>query len=242
MNTFSLDTTQNIAIEYPLAGVGDRILATLLDFAIVVAYYFIILFVFGIYSSGFRSSNTFSVVLMFLLFSPLMFYNLAFEIWMNGQTLGKKVLHIRVMDMKGGSPTISQYFIRWLLRLVDIALDYGIVAFIAVIATEKSQRLGDLAAGTIVVKTNVKTGVETNIDQLQAISTIYEPQYPEVEHLDHSDIAVVKEVINTVNKTNNTMLALELANKLEQKLGVSRGTMEPMNFLYTILTDYQQTQ
>ncbi|PZP51563.1 MAG: hypothetical protein DI598_02925 [Pseudopedobacter saltans] len=240
MNTYSLDTTQNIAIDYPLAGVGDRILATLIDFLIVIAYFFVI-FVLFLYTQAGIESNSALQVIMIVFYLPLMFYNLACEIWMNGQTFGKKAMHIRVMSLKGGSPTISQYFIRWLLRLIDIGIGYGLAAFIAVVATEKSQRIGDLAAGTIVVKTNVKVGIENSIEQLQAVSTIYEPKYPEVEQLDYSDINLVKDVINTVNKTNNSMLALELSNKLEQKLSISRGNMEPINFLYTILTDYQQT-
>lgn len=240
MNTFSLDTTQNIAIEYPLAGVGDRILAALIDGLIVGAYYFIVIFIFSS-MSGFGLRGSGSIVFIIILMLPLMFYNLAFEIWMNGQTLGKKALNIRVMSMKGGSPSISQYFIRWLLRLIDIYIGSGLVAFISVVASEKSQRLGDLAAGTIVVKTNVKIGVDTSIEQLQMVTTSYEPRYPEVEHLDHSDIQLIKDVINTVNKTYNTMLALELSNKIEEKIGAKRGEQEPMNFLYTILTDYQNT-
>jgi len=238
MNTYSFDTTQNIAVEYPLAGVGDRVLATLIDGAIYVAYYILFaLFISLVVAGGGNSGMAIFVTVVFFL--PLMFYNLACEIWMNGQTLGKKAMHIRVMSLKGGNATISQYFVRWLLRLVDMFIGSGLVAFVSVLASEKNQRLGDLAAGTIVVKTNIKVGVDNSIEQLQAISTTYEPQYPEVEHLDSADIALIKDVINTVNKTNNTMLALELANKIEQKTGAVRGMREPINFLYTILTDYQ---
>ncbi|WP_447640931.1 MULTISPECIES: RDD family protein [Chitinophagaceae] len=238
MNTYSLDTTQNIAIEYPLAGVGDRVLASILDMLIWIAYYFIVIFVFIVWGSA-NNSNSFWVVLMIIFFLPLMFYNLASEIFMNGQTFGKKAMKIRVMNMNGGNPTYSQYFIRWLMRLVDMFIGSGLVAFVAVTASQKNQRLGDLAAGTIVVKTNVRQSVETSIEQLQTVTTDYIPKYPEVEQLDHSDIALVKDVINAVNQTNNSMIALELANKIEQKTGAKRGTAEPMTFLYNVLSDYQ---
>ena len=242
MNTFSLDTTQNIAIEYPLAGVGDRILATLIDLLIVIAYYIILIFIASIYNINSSNSGEFIFVLFMIFSLPVMFYNLACEIWLNGQTLGKKAMHIRVMNMNGGNASLSQYFIRWLLRLVDFyIMGFGLVAFISVIASQKSQRVGDIAAGTIVIKTNIKTGIENSIEQLQNLTKEYIPQYPEVEQLDYNDIALVKDVINMVNKTNNTMIALELANKMEQKLHISRGNKDPMNFLYTILTDYQQT-
>lgn len=237
MNTFSLDTTQNIAIEYPLSGVGDRVLATLIDLAICFAYFIIFMVLINMFSD--MGNNTLSTVIIVLFFLPLMFYNLICEIWMNGQTFGKKAMHIRVMNMNGGHPTYSQYFIRWLMRLIDIFIGSGLVAFVSVAATDKSQRLGDLAAGTIVVKTNIKNNVENSIEQLQTVTTDYVPRHPEVEHLDNADILLVKDVINTVNKTNNTMLALELANKIEQKTGAERGRDEPMTFLYNVLSDYQ---
>lgn len=240
MNTYSLDTTQNIAIEYPLAGAGDRILATIIDGAIVFAYYLIVVFLFVSFSSSMHgSSDVWVVVLFCILFLPLMFYNLASEIFMNGQTFGKKAMKIRVMNMNGAHPTYSQYFIRWLMRLVDMFIGWGLVAFVSVVASQKNQRLGDLAAGTIVVKTNLKQNIENSIEQLQSVTVDYVAKHPEVEHLDNADILLVKDVINTVNKTNNTMLALELANKIEQKTGAKRGLEEPMTFLYNVLSDYQ---
>lgn len=158
---------------------------------------------------------------------------------MNGQTIGKKAMKIRVLNMNGSNPTYSQYFIRWLLRLIDFWMGWGIVEFICVVASQKNQRLGDLAAGTIVVKTNIRQNIENSIEQLQTVTVDYVPKHPEVEHLDNADILLVKDVINTVNKTNNTLLALELANKIEQKTGAKRGQEEPMTFLYNVLSDYQ---
>ncbi|MFT4203814.1 MAG: RDD family protein [Chitinophagaceae bacterium] len=239
MNTYSLDTTQNIAIEYPLAGIGDRVLATLIDGLIVAAYYFIILFLFGTMASYYNGGDNGGWIMLIIFMLPLMFYNLACEIWMDGQTFGKRAMKIRVMGMKGGSASYAQYFVRWLMRLVDIYIGWGVAAFVCVIATDKNQRLGDLAAGTIVVKTNVRAGVETSIEQLQTVKPDYIPKNPEAAHLDYADIRLVHDVINAVNKTNNTMLALELANKIEQKTGAKRGQEEPIAFLYSVLTDYQ---
>jgi uncharacterized RDD family membrane protein YckC len=98
-----------------------------------------------------------------ILFSlPILTYHLLFEIMMNGQSLGKKAMSIKVITIDGGQPSISQYLIRWIFRLADFPL-WIFAAIIqnalpwwcspllfagigCVIITEKSQRIGDLVA------------------------------------------------------------------------------------------------
>ena len=86
-----------------------------------------------------------------LIYLPVFFYNLAFEILMNGQTLGKRALNIKVVRLDGTSPTIANYIFRFILWPIDVFLS-GSIAITLISLTKNGQRLGDLAGGTTVVK------------------------------------------------------------------------------------------
>src|SRR4028118_785707 len=164
MNIISITTSQNIELEYELGSVGDRILGSIIDGIIKTAYAIFVMatFVFG-------NSRVFSglyIVFLVLLALPFVFYNLASELLLNGQSVGKKIMGIKVLSLSGEPPSFSQYLNRWVFRLVDFTLSGNMVGLIMVAATEKKQRLGDLIAGTILVKTKPRT---------QLNDTWYEP-------------------------------------------------------------------
>src|SRR5690606_21050190 len=83
---------------------------------------------------------------------PFLLYHPLFEILMNGQSPGKRQMKIKVVSLDGSSPTIGGYLMRWLFRLVEVFMLRGAVAMVTIAANGKGQRLGDIAAGTTVVK------------------------------------------------------------------------------------------
>ena len=93
-----------------------------------------------------------SLLVVFLIFFVPYLYPLVFETMGSGQTLGKKVLHIRVVDLEGGGPKISAFILRWLILPLDVFGSAGIGP-LCVFFTKHQQRLGDLVAGTWVVRT-----------------------------------------------------------------------------------------
>jgi uncharacterized RDD family membrane protein YckC len=231
MQTITIQTSQNIELEYELAGVGDRLVAYLVDFLIYVGYFFAVLLVEEA-TGSFTGFWTY-----FVIYLPILFYQLACEVLMNGQSLGKKVKNIKVISLDGNQPNVGQYLIRWMFRIVDDMISSGIVAIVTISLSEKAQRVGDMLAGTTVVRTNRRTKMEDTIF-METIEQ-YTPHYPQVINLSDSDISLVKEVINRYikNAHNNAPLLYKAYDKIRAVLNIS-SDHDPLEFLQTIVKDY----
>src|SRR4051812_48369965 len=132
MDTIKINTTQNIELEFELASVGERIVAWLIDFIIFIAYFVIIgIALNSAYELGQFIGNHLWLTILFVL--PFVFYNLLCEVFLNGQSLGKKLMNIKVISLDGQTASFGQYLIRWLFRLVDIYMFYALPAFISII-------------------------------------------------------------------------------------------------------------
>ncbi|QEC66246.1 RDD family protein [Panacibacter ginsenosidivorans] len=228
MAVISITTTQNIEIGYDLASVGERIVACIIDLVIFVAWFIITSLIFSY--ADFSWLNVFINL-------PIAFYSLLSETFLNGQSVGKKVMGIKVISLNGSQASFSQYLIRWLFRLVDIWIGSGVIAVIMVAATEKHQRIGDLIAGTTLVKTKARSNIEQTL-YVPVAETSYNVTYPEVINLRDSDMQLIKEVILNVRKSGNPMLAWQTVEKLESVLHIKNQYGDPMNFLYVLLSDY----
>ena len=234
MAVISITTTQNIALEYDLASLGERIVATIIDLVIMGAYLFLITMVLSSSAGAFDNGAAWLYVFLFL---PVAFYSLLSEQFFNGQTVGKRVMGIKVISLNGNQASFGQYLTRWLFRLVDMWLFGFVLATIMVAVTERHQRIGDLIAGTVLVKTKPRTALQQTL-YTPVADTNYTANYPEVINLRDSDMQLVKEVLINVQKTGNTMLALQMMRKIEAVLNIQSKHAEPVNFLYAILSDY----
>ena len=232
MNTIKITTTQNIEIEYDLASLGERIAGRLLD-GLIIGAYVIILVVIAFNMGNLVEKNPWLIIILIL---PVMFYDLVSEILMNGQSVGKRIMNIKVVSLNGSQPTLGQYMNRWLFRLVDFSLTGSICALITVAVSLHKQRLGDMVAGTALIKTKPKTTIEQTIYAPLPVVD-YNVTFPEVINLTDKDIQLVKEVILTVNKTGNTVLAYQAAEKIKQTLNV-KSDLEPFHFLQVLIADY----
>src|SRR5262245_6102874 len=135
MQTISVQTTQNVFILHPVASLGDRILAYLLDSIILMIYVTVVV-------AAFINLDLEIIwIWVITLVGPTFFYHLAFEIFMNGQSPGKRVMNIQVVRLDGTQPTIGDYLFRWLFGFVEIQLLVGAIAVIVVAANGKGQRL-----------------------------------------------------------------------------------------------------
>lgn len=233
MSTIRITTTQNIELEYELASIGDRIVGWILDAVIVGAYMVILTMVMSAVPS---SSGSTGAVLYFLFLLPIFFYDLVSEIFMGGQSVGKRVMKIKVVSLDGAQPTIGQYMLRWLFRLVDFPISGYLCGLICVAVSERRQRLGDMVAGTTLIKTTPRTSLQQTI-YVPTPEINYTISFPEVANLADKDMQLIKEVIMSVNRTGNTMLAWQAAEKLKQTLQV-QTTLEPLYFLQVLLADY----
>lgn len=141
---------EGVDFALPLAGPMMRFLARAIDFMAelaIVSFLSKLVFVFALVSKDFATA-----VVTILYFVVPIFYGIAFEWWMRGQTLGKRVLRLRVLDAGGLRLRFSQIVMRNLLRAVDALPALYLLGGLVCLASRRCQRLGDLAAGTIVVR------------------------------------------------------------------------------------------
>ncbi len=232
MSYISISTAQNIDVQYELAGLGSRILAALLDYVLFMAYFIVAML---LLSQTQPNQSLSSFLGYFILLFPIMLYHLLCEIFLNGQSVGKRIMKIKVISLDGGQPSFGQYVMRWLFRLVDIALSQGVIAVVSVAATNRAQRLGDLAANTTVVSTKPKKSLQQTI-YMPTIEN-YVAVYLEVSRLSSEDIQLIKDVLLMQHQDQGYYLAVETANKIENVLNIKRKE-DPLNFLRIVLTDY----
>lgn len=232
MENIRIQTAQNVELEYEIAGIGNRIVASLIDILILAAYALAISLL-----SGWLFSGTFMASVIVLLYLPAFFYDLLCEVFMDGQSFGKRQMDIKVVRLDGMQPTVGNYLLRWLLRFVDVGFMY--IGLIVMLFTEKSQRLGDLAAGTTVVKLKQRVTLEDTI--FTPLQQGYVPTFREVEKLNDHDMDVVRDVLKAISTRDAGPAIHEAAahamHILERKMGVV-STVPPAQFLDIVLRDY----
>ena len=230
MQAVSVQTTQNIQLDYPLAGLGDRMLAYLIDVLILLGW---LLFSTVIFSLAFNLNST---ALTILLFIPGFFYRLFAEIFFNGQTAGKNALNIKVIKLDGSTPSVGAYILRWLLEPVDFFLSGIAVLFI--ILTKNGQRLGDILAGTTVVK--MKKVSATNMRNKMVMNKVdedYIPTHSEAAHLIDSEVQLIKSALSAFREDAARRPVELLENKLKEKYNI-QSSATTVEFLYTLLRDH----
>ncbi len=230
MTNFDILTSQNVSVNYNVAGVGNRIAATAIDYIFVGIW---ALFISIVFQLNFKVANPFIIA---LLYSPLVFYQLLMEIFFNGQSAGKMMMKIRVMKIDGSAPSVISYLLRWMFRLVDITFSMGSIAVVMIAFTDKAQRLGDVTAGTTVIRLKTKTKLTELVPVIKDVN--YQPVFSEVIALSNQDISLLKKVLFKRIETYDPLLEEKMANHIRKVTGISTE-MNDMQFLKTILADYE---
>jgi uncharacterized RDD family membrane protein YckC len=231
MSNLDILTSQNVSVQYEVAGVGNRILAFLIDFALFVVWALVILAVLSSINDDISKS-----IVYILMYLPVIFYYLIFEIFFNGQSIGKIALKIRVMKLDGTTPSVSAYLLRWAFILVDFMIGFGCLAVILISFTKNSQRLGDIVAGTTVVKLKKRTSLTELVPVQQ--NTEYVPVFSEVVALNDQDIQLLKKVLYKRMSTYDPELTLKMADYIKQKTGI-QTKLSDFDLLHTVLKDYE---
>ncbi|WP_457654447.1 RDD family protein [Rhodocaloribacter sp.] len=230
MSHVRIRTAQNVEIDFEVAGLGDRVLAAMIDYFLLICYVFALMILAGSFESQ---------ALLVVGALPYLLYFLVSEVFMNGQSIGKRIRRIKVVRLDGGRPTLGQYLLRWLLRFIDIDLTSGLAAVTTVLVTDTGQRLGDLAAGTTVVK--VLPRIHLGDTLFTRLEDDYTPTFDDLDALTDADVETVREVLNTIRAEGRTPTANALGHKmkaaLERKMGVT-SDLPPVPFLRTVLKDY----
>lgn len=241
MSELSINTTQNVKINFKAASVGERIGAYFLDFIIKIAYVIVIWLIFfywlNIDTLMVNLDNWSRISIVLFLYFPVIIYSVTLESIFEGQTIGKKLTKIKVVKIDGYQAGFGDYLMRWFFRLVDILIFSGIIALIAVISSKKSQRLGDMVAGTSVITLKNKINISHTI--LEEIGEAYVPTYPLVIKLSDNDMRIIKETFQRAEAKNDYEIIYKLVAKIENVTGIkNQSTGKPADFIRTVLKDY----
>lgn len=229
MDYINIQTAQNVTIQYETAGIGDRISAYIIDMLILLAYAILIT------ALNFSTIELGSFALIIILTLPILLYDLLLEYATNGQSVGKKIMNIKVVMLDGSQPSIGAYLLRWLLRIIDCTLSYGAVAIIIIAANGKGQRLGDMAAGTCVVK--IRKQSKSEDFALPELQDNYTPVYLQATRLSDRDVAIIRETLQIALRQRNSALLDTLTTKVCSITGIEKPS-DKVVFLRTLLNDY----
>lgn len=240
MVELQINTTQNVNINFIAASVGERILAYLMDWIIKIAYiivtYQIVFNLFELERKVQEMDQWSQIAIYVSFYLPVVFYSLIFETLLDGQTIGKRIMKIKVVKIDGYQASMADFVIRWLFRIVDMNMLTGVVALVSIITSKKSQRLGDMTAGTSVI--SLKNNVNISHTILENIEDTYVPTYPSVIRLSDNDARIIKETFLTAKATKDYQTLIKLRKKIAEVIEVNQEGGNDIQFIDTILKDY----
>lgn len=254
MAVIQINTVFNIDLEFESAPIHRRLLAYGIDFGILVIYLFSMKSL--LYQAFDISLQDYIGLDLLVISLPMFLYSLVCEILMNGQTVGKKITHLRVISLDGGKALTGQFVLRWITKFfewpflfgfmvgrIDMLFVYifitgmlGIGVLVAITLTGKNQRLGDLAAGTVVVDARSNLNVSDTVF-MQIENSEYVPMFPQVMRLSDNDINTIKTVLTQALKKNNFDICYRVEHKIKSVLQIE-STLSTDDFLKKLLEDY----
>ncbi|UTW64960.1 RDD family protein [bacterium SCSIO 12643] len=234
MKQITSKTASLVSINFQVATLGQRAGAFLIDFLILGGGILLLLLLFNFLGLA-------GDWLIYLIFLIILFYSLLFEIFTRGSTPGKKAIGLQVLKFTGAPPSVLDYVIRWVFRIIDLYGSLFMVATTFSISSAYGQRLGDVMAGTTVIKFDKKETVSLNDLLEMKTKENYSPKYPQVEKLNDKDMLLVKSTIfraqRNVNQAHKTAL-WEMVDKLKFELDINEKVKDPLLFLKDLLRDY----
>ena len=231
MDNFQIETAQNVSIYQNVAGIGDRILAYIIDILIIFSYWLLSIFLLG--ALGTDDDDVW--VFMMVLGLPIFLYHLFFETFWNGRSPGKAAMKLRVVKLDGSKPGFGSYFARWLMRIVDISITTGGVAVVSILISDKGQRLGDLAASTTVISEKKRVNLSQSL--LVTVPDNYVPTYPQVTVFNDQDVQTIKTLYTDAKRNGNHNVIVKLAERLKEKMVVDPQETN-IEFVDRVITDY----
>lgn len=234
MTNLAINTTQNVNLNYKVVSIGERILGFLVDLFVLFVYVYVIELVTD--TMGTAMTDNWTVFgLQQLLLLPFFFYSLYMHILFNGRTLGKMVMKTRVVKVDGSPVHWSNYLTLWMMRLVDIWIFIGSIGLLTIVFSDRHQRLGDHAAGTVVISNKKKTQLSHTI--LEEVTDDYEPKFSTVTILTDKDARLIKETYVIAVKSSDYKTLRMLRDKIEGIISTSSDLYDTQ-YIDTVLKDY----
>lgn len=226
----SIITGQNVKIQQTAATLLQRVVAWVIDYIVL---YFVSLFfvaIISVFALG-GSENAMYVCLVIYILTIVM-YPFWMELFNNGQSLGKMAMKIRVVCLDGTRPSISALFIRWITLIFDSVLGLAFIIF-----SKNSQRIGDLAAGTTVVKITTAKQPAT-FNALYFMSRNFKPTFPEANKLTMHQVGIIEKVLDLEFGEERHRYINQLTDKITKMLGIKPKDNNYEKFLVTLYNDF----
>lgn len=227
-------TGQFVRISQTPANIGERFVALIIDYILIGIY---LLGASKLYLSFRPVGEVSYLVAAIAIYLPALCYFFLWEVFNQGQSPGKRLMNIRVVKADGTTPSISSYLLRWLLFPIDAFLTGGF-GILSILLTKNSQRIGDLAAGTMVIKEKNYRKIHVSLDEFDYLRQGYHPTYPQVVNLSLEQINVIGRTLQSDQKNRKQRIE-KLAEKVRELLSATPHENQAENFLQTVLRDYQ---
>lgn len=231
MEQFQIETAQNISINQNTAHLGERMLAYIIDSFIIGIY--IILMMLLLVSMNIDIEDMWALYLVLNL--PAFLYYVLLETLMDGKTIGKSLVHIRVVKLDGSKPNFSSYFVRWVLRIIDVALSSGGLAVLTILIRGKGQRIGDIAAGTTVISEKKRVSVKDTL--LRDLPAEYVPKFPQVTIFKDREMQTIKELYMAAKRNGDHNVIISLSDRIKKVTGINTE-LRANDFVDIIINDY----
>jgi uncharacterized RDD family membrane protein YckC len=248
LNTLSIDSPEQVPLEFALAGIGSRFLALALDTLIQAGAVVLLIAVglgVGVWLSALNLPQArlwVAAAVIFAWFALNFGYFALFEAIWNGQTPGKRYLHLRVIKDTGRPITAFDALARNLLRLVDSLPQIYAVGILTVLLSGRSKRLGDFVAGTVVVQERTYSAASAAAWSFgeQAASA---PAAYDASLLSSDEFQVIEAFLlrrSQLGPALRSQMAHRILDRVGPKLGISREDhAHPERLLQSLAADYR---
>ena len=265
MPAIAIATPFNISLDFTIAPFWKRMLAYAIDVVILIAYR--LAYVFTIANNLPDDDSLQLVLAIFIFYLPVLLYHFLSEVFFSGQSIGKRLMGIRVVNITGNNASISQYLIRLMFRSYilaplagmiiaalfvdltasDTGLYYGMSTVLTLLASlgmflyyilnKYGQRLGDMLASTLVIETRAEADFHKTI-YLDIVEEQYQVKYPQVMRLTDRDINGIRNMLDVKRITpESESYMYKIAARIESVLDI-KSDQDPYGFLSQLLRDY----
>lgn len=236
MATSNIVTGQYVRISQTPASIGERMLAQLIDWTLQSVYSLGLSYLIFNYELLSFSEELQLLVMVFVILLPTLFYGFLCELLAGGQTLGKRLLKLRVVKTDGSAAGIGACLLRWMFMIIDGPSMSGLGVLVMLI-TKDNRRIGDLAAGTMVIKTNSYQKMHISIDEFAPFARNYRPAYPAAENLSMEQVSLIDQTLRL--KEDDPRISA-LAEQVRRALSIDQSNeRDDATFLWRVKRDYQ---
>jgi uncharacterized RDD family membrane protein YckC len=221
-----------------LAGPASRFVSALVDILIQFALLVCVAVVLGILGSAGLGGGGIAVLLWFAVsFALIAFYDIFFEVLRSGQTPGKRMNGLRVVRVEGHPVTFLSSAIRNLLRVIDFLPSAYLLGAAVILATRKNQRIGDVVAGTLVVRAGRRDKAPSGAPRLsyEGAGTTWD-----TSRVSDDELALVRQFLERrldIDAAARVQIAGTLAERLRPKVTGAPAELRGEQFLHALVAN-----